>query len=259
MLKITGMVCLASLFIVVILTNVCLADTSNLIAYWSFDEGKGMTVKDLSGNNNNGTIKGGVTWVNGKYGSALNFDGTTGYVNVPDADILKITGTKLTIAAWVSPLPPAGGGTELFFVSKYKYADGQGYSLGIYTGKAYAKIGTGKIQNVLSTTEVPSGEWIHIAVVYDGSKLNAYLDGKLDNAGDATGDILGWVGDLNIGGAADAPGNSNFLFHGIMDELKIWKNALTPKEIEQSMSSGTTAVSPQTKIAIAWGSIKNGR
>ena len=42
----------------------------NLVLYLPFDEGAGTTVKDLSGNGNNGTIKG-ATWVDGKTGKAV--------------------------------------------------------------------------------------------------------------------------------------------------------------------------------------------
>jgi len=138
MLKSIGMVCLTSLLIAGILGSVCLAD-SDPIAYWAFDEGNGKTVKDLSGKNNGGDIMGNIEWEEeGKYGSALNFDGLTGYVNVPDAESLQIT-DAITIAVWVNPQPSAGGGAEAFIVSKYAYASGQGYSYGIWQEAPYFK------------------------------------------------------------------------------------------------------------------------
>ncbi|MFQ6062808.1 MAG: hypothetical protein ACE5J9_06490, partial [Methanosarcinales archaeon] len=65
------------LFIPILVT----AQTSDngLVAEWAFDEGKGNIVKDTSGNGNDGTIHG-ATWVDGKFGKALQFDGVNDYV-----------------------------------------------------------------------------------------------------------------------------------------------------------------------------------
>ena len=56
-----------------------------LVAAYSFDEGTGATVGDSSGAGNQGTITSATWTVNGKYGRALTFDGTSSYVTVPDA------------------------------------------------------------------------------------------------------------------------------------------------------------------------------
>lgn len=47
---------------------------NGLVAEWHFDEGSGNIVKDTSGNGNDGVIHG-ATWVDGKFGKALYFDG----------------------------------------------------------------------------------------------------------------------------------------------------------------------------------------
>ena len=44
-----------------------------------------VTVYDSSGNNCNGTLNGGVSWSSaGRYGNCLYFDGSTGYVSIPE-------------------------------------------------------------------------------------------------------------------------------------------------------------------------------
>src|SRR5206468_204807 len=51
-----------------------------LVAAYSFNQGSGATALDASGNGNNGTISG-ATWTSqGRYGSALSFDGVTALV-----------------------------------------------------------------------------------------------------------------------------------------------------------------------------------
>ncbi|GIW67303.1 MAG: hypothetical protein KatS3mg096_171 [Candidatus Parcubacteria bacterium] len=59
-------------------TNKRLIDQAQgLVGYWSFDD---CTAKDLSGNNNNGTLMNGPQCVDGKVGKALSFDGVDDYV-----------------------------------------------------------------------------------------------------------------------------------------------------------------------------------
>src|SRR5262249_9035931 len=59
-----------------------LSGSPDLVAAYSFDQGAGTTVADLSGNGNNGTISG-ATWTGaGKYGRALAFNGTGARVNI---------------------------------------------------------------------------------------------------------------------------------------------------------------------------------
>jgi len=43
----------------------------DLVLYYTFDEGKGDTVKDASQNKNDGVIKGNSKWVDGKFDKAL--------------------------------------------------------------------------------------------------------------------------------------------------------------------------------------------
>ena len=94
------------------------------VAYWKFDEGTGTTTYDGSGNNKTGqmiTVASSPTWVSGKYGSALNFDGTNDYIQVADNSTLDIT-DAITLEAWVYDPPPEinqgipKGGVELVFV-----------------------------------------------------------------------------------------------------------------------------------------------
>ena len=51
---------------------------SSLVGYWNMNEGSGTVAHDSSVNGNNGTITG-ASWVDGKYGEALSFNGTTDY------------------------------------------------------------------------------------------------------------------------------------------------------------------------------------
>src|ERR1044071_1408718 len=72
---------------------------TGLVAAYSFDENSGTTLGDQSGNGRNGTIVDG-SWTTGKYGSALNFNGTSSRVDLPQLGTFYKTG--FTLEAWVN-------------------------------------------------------------------------------------------------------------------------------------------------------------
>ncbi|GAF80965.1 unnamed protein product, partial [marine sediment metagenome] len=69
-----------------------------LLAYWRFDEGSGFIAGDSSGNGKDGIIDG-ATWITGKIGDALSFDGFDDWVDIPD----DISPEHITLEAWIYP------------------------------------------------------------------------------------------------------------------------------------------------------------
>jgi len=65
---------------------------------WLLDEGTGDVVKDSSDNHIDGTLMNLPKWVKGRFGSALEFDGTSNYVSAPD-EALPVE--KRTLVAYV--------------------------------------------------------------------------------------------------------------------------------------------------------------
>ncbi|MFC1719289.1 hypothetical protein ACFL6S_36910 [Candidatus Poribacteria bacterium] len=73
----------------------------NIVAAWTFEEGSGKVVGDVSGNGNDGELMGGAKWVDGKFSKALDFDGSSNYIEVPfDESMRVINEGDFTIAAW---------------------------------------------------------------------------------------------------------------------------------------------------------------
>ena len=71
--------------------------SADAIGVWLFDEGDGNVVKDLSGNGHHGEIIGEVAWADGKFETALEFDG--GHVSVPHEDVMNLR--QWTMTAWI--------------------------------------------------------------------------------------------------------------------------------------------------------------
>jgi len=82
--------------------------------------------------------------------------------------------------------------------------------------------------NGTRTTEfVSPGDWVHVAMVYDGAdgELRLYQDGVRKNAKSLSLDIDS--GNLIIGGGS----GTNDDFHGLIDDLAVFTRALTDAEI----------------------------
>jgi len=75
-----------------------------LVGYWKFDEGSGTTACDNSGNDNTGTLVNGPSWVEGKSGKALRFDGENDYVDCGTLGNLGSTrlGGATTYMCWLN-------------------------------------------------------------------------------------------------------------------------------------------------------------
>ena len=73
---------------------------ADLVGHWSLDEGTGSVANDRSGNGNHGTVNG-ATWVDGRHGMALSFNGVDDYVEMPVVDGLEAM-SNMTAAAWIN-------------------------------------------------------------------------------------------------------------------------------------------------------------
>jgi len=74
-----------------------------LVGYWDFGEGAGGTANDKSGETNHGTLTNmnDSDWVDGKIGTALNFDGDSDYVLLPDNSVVSSV-NDFTVSAWIN-------------------------------------------------------------------------------------------------------------------------------------------------------------
>jgi hypothetical protein len=207
---------------------------AELVGYWKFDEGSGNVAYDLSDYTNDGTINGDPTWVIGKIGAALEFDGSNDYVDCGNDLSLNIN-DKITVAAWVRTTSTAHG----YFVSKGTaydetghYAIGQEYNVPLTFQFEIA--GSGGTVELDSNIAVNDGQWHHIVGTYDDPVVKVYIDGVEENTMTQSSCLTGsTVGGLTIG----QRGSANMI-GGIIDEVRIYDRALTESEILAAMEGG---------------------
>jgi len=218
-------------------------NNTNLVGSWHLNEGTGTSAADTSGNGNDGTLTNGPTWVDGKYGKALSFDGGDNYVSVGDKDILDFGTENFSVSFWTKWTTTVG---YRGIVSKW---DGQGNHNGWDIG---CQDGSGQMHWNILSTNYPSGvdqistqqtfnddQWHHFVLVRgSGGVMKIYADGDnqtlvLDygdgiNNENVNNAISFAIGRKNSGGQS---------WDGLIDEVRVYSRVLSPTEISDLYSA----------------------
>lgn len=212
-----------------------------LIGYWSFDEGHGTQVNDLSGNQNNGTLINGPSWTNGKVNGALELDGVNDYVTVPNSSILNVT-SSLTISLWFRLNTSSG------YVDLLNKTGGSQYFLGLDSGlgnNPYFKAGDTVTEAVIT---IENGKWYHLVGVFDdtGNTNKIYVNGDLIVTEANTGTTPTNSGPITIG-AWDS-GLESFL-DGKIDEVRLYSRALSDSEVQNLYNNSKSVILGNTSAS----------
>jgi len=201
-----------------------------LVAGYTFDAGSGSTLADASGNGNNGTISG-ATWVPGKYGGALSFNGSSDRVSVPASASLNLT-SAMTLAAWIEPTASQSGWRTIVQRETDSYALNASNSNGPLRPSGAGTFG-GAFQWVSGPSANPVNAWTHVAVTYDGTTLRLYVNGTQVASTAAAGTIESSTNPLWIGG------NSPYgeYFQGLIDEARVYNRVLSATEVQTAMNT----------------------
>ena len=234
------------------------AAVEGLVAFWQLDEGSGNEVKDISGNEHHGEIKG-PKWTTGKIGKGLLFAGKDNkeLVEVPDADDLDGM-EAMTATAWAKI---TGTGTSVYprFVTK-GHEHSWTFLVDVNAGKYLRFIvnrPAGKFDVTDKTTPLDPlfNEFHHYAVTWDGKEIIFYIDGQ-EISKHAAGPGPGIQTDLPVLLGNSPEGRT---FEGILDEVGLFNIALSQKEIKKLMDGlkNFHAVDADEKLSVTWGNVKN--
>ena len=105
-------------------------------------------------------------------------------------------------------------------------------------------------------TNIPTGEWTHIATTLEGSNLKVYVNGEEDGSGTSAGYAGGNAKTFTIGKASWYDGS---FFTGIIDEAGLFNKALSKDEVKSVMNAGLlgkAAVFSSGKLIFTWATIK---
>jgi hypothetical protein len=197
-----------------------------LVAAYSFNEGTGTTVTDLSSNNNTGAISGASWTTGGRFGSALAFNGIDARVTINDAPSLRLT-TGMTLEAWVNPSNVTSNWRDVI------YKGNDNYYLEATSDNFGKPVGGGSFGRTYGTATLAENTWTHLAVTYDSANVRLYVNGAQVSSVPKTTAIATSANPLEIGG------DSVFgqFFQGLIDEVRVYNRALSPAEIVTDMNT----------------------
>ena len=202
--------------------------TGNLVAYYPFNG----NTNDAGGNHHDGIASGGGSFTSDRFGhanSAYAFDGATASINVPNDSALNFQ-NGITVNFWMT--------VGAFYPTREQYPISHGswqnrwkFSISPNTNtlRWTVKNSLGVAKDLDSQTHLVLDSLYNVTGTYNGSDFEIYLNGQLDAFTSFSGLINTTTSDLTIG--QDLPGDNNYNFNGVLDELRIFNYMLPVSQI----------------------------
>jgi hypothetical protein len=249
---------------VVIPPAACVPAAEGLVGWWPGDG----NANDLAGGNP-GTLQGGATATAlGVAGTAFSFDGTNGYVQIPDDPDLRPA--QLTIEAWVrfdSLDSPAWGGSPagdqyLVFKQNANGASFEGFALTKTRVGSFdffdfvVSTANGQSAEVISASTITAGVWYYVAAVRGSNYLQLYVNGQLE--GQANVGFAQSYGNYPLYFGSSGQPTWDHRLAGALDEVSLYHRALSATEVAAIYAAGaagkckalTITVQPQSRSAL---------
>jgi N-acetylneuraminic acid mutarotase len=218
------------------------SEMDGLVGWWKFDETNGTIAYDSSGNGNDGNLTNGPTWVSGKIGGALSFDGIDEYVDLGSSAILNPS-EAIAITCWFLPNEISDYAYGIPIVTRY--IAGTDFSRKSYflkyssLGKPeyYLYNGSSKVAFISSSLVLTKNQFYFIAVTYSNTGGDMYInDAKVAELelGDLTSVMQSSVS-TRIGGWGH---NDWPEFNGLIDDVRIYDRALSAAEVQALYNLG---------------------
>ena len=217
------------------------------VAWYKLDEGYQSTAYNSGsgGSALNGSKSANASWTNsGIFGKAMTFDGTQAVVSKTDDNSLDLRTDSFTASAWIKVATPSGNpdviinkGATTSTDYGYWWEVNSSNHLGIYISNGSSYI----VNNVTGSANVSNNSWHHVVFVWDPADgVYMYVDGRLDKykAQTTSTDING-SGTFYIGGYGAMAG---YTLNGQVDDVRIFRSALTADQIKILYSQGSAAV-----------------
>jgi hypothetical protein len=236
-----------------------------LSGHWTMDDNAlNQTVTDSAGSHDGQSVQNTSSMsVTGQIDSALEFNGSSDYVEITRDQSLSITG-EVTLSAWIKiPTIPLEDIWAIMSCQQDKiYGSGIASGLSLFLDnrdsiggvdlpnpRIQFQIGNEEWYGLFNTgNAVPANQWVHIVatrkagedgIIYiDGSAetIQYVIDGQTGASWDGS---VEYVLDWNIGRQSDVAGGRRY-FNGQIDDVRIYNRALSALEVQVLYSEGVS-------------------
>ena len=163
-----------------------------------------------------------------EYVRSIWFDGSVDYLDA--GDVLDLN-TSFTISSWVKR---ENGNSTI--VSKRDDSFTSGYDFGINaSGNAEMTWINGGSQTITSSVVIPTNQWHHLAVTFNGTTARMYIDGVEDTTASLNGPVANTESFIIAAADGDEVNTTSF-FQGNIDEVRVWDVALTEDQLRFIMN-----------------------
>ena len=209
----------------------------DLLLYYDFESGEGTAAIDQSGHSNHGQFMGDPQWATGIFGGAMDLDGDGDYLDAGTNEVLNNLSDAITVSAWVNIRSVTTTWMGIVMKGETAWRLGvNGDTTGVHWGFTGGDRGW---QAANSVTELPFGEWHHIAGTYDRSVGGTvWIDGVAETVNPDPDGVRTNEQPLLLGENPEALGR---LFDGLIDEVRIYNKALTGAQIQGMSAFDVTA------------------
>jgi len=214
--------------------NLLVAST-NAVHCYNFEN----SAEDSQGNTN-GSVVGGVSYVDGKIGTkAAHFDGVSGTkVNLGAMEVPNQTEFSVSLWFKVDLFSDARLVAKAYGTSTYEHIFALMCRETRRVGFRLSTDGIGSGTEIHGSTLLEIDTWYHTIAWYDGTRYKIYLNG-VEDAQDAKSGLvpLDPTSNTCIGNQPDDAGGDR-AFHGTVDQVCFWDKALSPGEIASVYNNG---------------------
>lgn len=198
-----------------------------LVGYWNFNG----NAKDQTPYRNDGTVTGATLTTDrkGKANSAMNFNGSSNYISVPNSSSLD-TAPDVTVSMWFKVTSATTAYQKLIG----KGPDGT-EEYGLYvtpnSGLLHVEYDSGTAHPRLdSSASVTDNQWHLATTTYDGTTLRLFLDGVQIGSTTVAGAFAANTENVSIG-AEKSSSTSRYFLNGSLDDARVYNRALSTTEV----------------------------
>jgi len=212
------------------------AELAGLIGWWKFDG----NTKDSSGNDNHGAETGDPTYVAGKLGRAISFDGDGDRIEVPATvrDNPELYPAQAASAsAWVKTTADT---QHSVIRHEFHFTPLQTHSQGAWVAMFTDENGTRALNmKTFDWNKLNDGRWHHYAATYNDGVCEVWIDGTKE-ASDNRGAFSLWTKEDQpwvFGGRERGEGGGEY-YAGELDDVRLYNYALSDGEISALYNEG---------------------
>jgi hypothetical protein len=197
------------------------------------NDGNGASAADSTGGGHGGQLLNGATWTtgrNGKRGAAVALNGSNGYISLPAGLLANIADFSITawvywngISNWERVFDFGTGVRQYMYLTPRRDTGFASFGITVNGG-----VGDEEIN---SSTALPSGQWVHVAVTLLGSVGTLYVNGRV--AGTNTGMLFApfRLGSTSQNWIGRSQYSTDPYFNGKIGEFCIYRGALSAAQI----------------------------